>query len=219
METKIATQTPTLLRGSHRSTLWDTRTQTETVIFSGYETPELKPYTDRVKDKGKGKISLSQYIRHHRKAPIFNIHEINETRKALISLFKTHTIPEINTLKLYPEHPETFTLRIGNCTAQRKQFAYRIRAKIKVRRIKHLEKAPLTLNNLKFKAKFQYSISFKCALCSEHQTMRIRNHKAKRSTPICKAHNQIMYIRKVTKKRTPNKRTISIPKIIYEVDH
>jgi len=217
METKIATQTPKRFRGTHKTVLWDTRTLSETVSFWGYQTPRLEPYTSR--DKGKGKISLSQYIRHHRKAPIISIHEVNETQKALNTLFKTETIPEINKLSLYPDNPETFTLRIGNCTAQRKQFAYRIRAKIRVRRIKHLEKAPLTLNNLKFKAKFQYSISFKCALCDNHQTMRIRNHKAKRSTPICKAHKQIMYIRKVTKKRTPNPTRLSIPKIIYNGEY
>lgn len=193
-----------------REKVWDTRSLTETVIYLGYVSPpRLEETNNRVSNHDKIHSIMKE------KKPLFSVYDINETRNGLISLFKTETIPEINILKIYTPT----RIRIGNCAIQRSQFAYRIRAKIRVRRIKKRESPPLTLNNLKFNSKFNYTISFKCTLCKNHVTMRIRDLKAKRKTPICKEHKQVMYIQKVTKKRPKNDGNISIPKIIYEVDH
>jgi len=186
-------------RGARKVTLWDTRTLSETTVFYGYQTPEEKP-KKVVKGVIEGKIS---------------IHKINETQKGINALFKAD-IPEINSLTLYPKYPESFKVEIGDCEKQRRQYPYRIYAKNRIRRIKKRESPPLTLNNLKFSPKFVYTVSFKCSLCDNHQTMRVKNHKLKRKTPICKKHKQSMFIAKVTKKRPKNTDHVSIPKIIYE---
>jgi hypothetical protein len=49
--------------------------------------------------------------------------------------------------------------------------------------------------------------------------MRIKDKTRKRETPICKKHKQTMYIKKITKKHPKNTDHVSIPKIIYEVNH
>jgi len=227
-----------ILRGARKVTLWDTRTLSETTVFYGYQTPEVKP-----KKVVKGVISLSMWLRLREKKPEISIYEVNETRKGINALFKPD-IPEINKITLIPAtkkvkdtnktikgsfgldvntfkiktvKPYEIKIRFGDCVKQRSQYPYRIRAKNRIRRIKKRESPPLTLKRLKFNPKFIYTVSFKCPLCNSHQTMRIKDKHRKRKTPICKKHKQPMYIAKVTKKRPKNSEKLAIPKIIYGV--
>jgi len=155
------------------------------------------------------------------RAPLISVYEINDMRKGLRGLFDSDQLPEINQIKLYRveggEKAEV-KVRIGNCEHQRKIWAYRHGGKTKTRLIKHADREPLNLNNLKFNPKFKYSVSFKCALCGNHTTMRITSQKT-RKTPVCKTHIQEMYVRKVRKIRSSTpKHKYRLWKTIYNTE-
>ncbi len=198
--------------------VWDTRTQKEVTVTYGFISPKLTPFSERVNLDDLTK----RYSNTRTGNPIISISEINETQH-LFKIFKeTPKIPEINTLKLYPKHPETFMFKMGDCRKQRNVYpfvSYKYGTpKRKTRAIKKKHQTVLTLLNLNFNPKFNYSIAFKCPFCDNHQNMSIKtNHRQanKRKTPVCNKHHQEMYISKVTKKKPRRKH--SYPKTIYEV--
>jgi len=186
---------------------WNTRTLKEEVVKYGYISQPLETPETAILFDGEPR---AVYDPLEGDKPLISVYEINDTSNGIKSLLRKYALPEINRLDLYRiGHDDddnliklTVKVRIGSAYAeiQRNLWAYHYDSRTHLRLGTHTETVTPTLTNLKLNKKFDYSITFRCGLCTNYRTLDIKNHGRTRKTPHCKTHDQPMFILKIRRR-------------------